>query len=218
VGHIAVNARYLHRERVDDGTIAAAVAMSQIVNVVTTVLLLIVLGVLTGSGLSRFKIAPGGDVLIGLAVIAAVVVVLLAVPRTRALVTRTVWPHLRAIWPRLLDAVSHPVRLAVSAGANLLLSAAYLVALVAALRSVGAHPAILPTAIVYLAGNAVGSAAPTPGGLGGVETVLAAGLAAIGIAPHEAIPAVLVFRLATFWLPIPAGWVSYLVLRRRGVL
>lgn len=218
VGHIAVNARYLHRERVDEGTIAAAVAMSQIVNVVTTVLLLIVLGVLTGSGLSRFKIAPGGDVLIGLSVIAAVVIVLLAVPRTRALVNRTLWPHLRAIWPRLLDAVSHPFRLALSAGANLLLSAAYLVALFAALRSVGAHPAILPTAVVYLAGNAVGSAAPTPGGLGGVETVLAAGLAAIGIAPHEAIPAVLVFRMATFWLPIPAGWISYLVLRRRGVL
>jgi uncharacterized membrane protein YbhN (UPF0104 family) len=29
---------------------------------------------------------------------------------------------------------------------------------------------------------------------------------------------VLVFRIATFWLPIPAGWISYLVLRRRGVL
>jgi uncharacterized membrane protein YbhN (UPF0104 family) len=29
---------------------------------------------------------------------------------------------------------------------------------------------------------------------------------------------VLLFRVATFWLPIPAGWVAYLVLRRRGVL
>ena len=75
VGHVAVNARYLHREQVDEGTIAAAVTMSQLVNVVTTVLLLIVLGVLTGSGFSRFKIAPGGDVLIGLAVIVAVVIV-----------------------------------------------------------------------------------------------------------------------------------------------
>jgi hypothetical protein len=24
--------------------------------------------------------------------------------------------------------------------------------------------------------------------------------------------------LATFWLPIPAGWICYLALRRRGVL
>jgi len=218
VGHVAVNARYLHREKVDESTIAAAVAMSQIVNVVTTVLLLIVLGVLTGSGFSRFKIAPGGDVLIGIAVIAAIVVVLLAVPRTRAKLAGTVWPHVRGVWPRLLDALAHPRRLALSAAANLLLSAAYLLALLAALWSVGAHPAILAAAVVYLAGNAVGSAAPTPGGLGGVEAVLAAGLTAIGIPAHEALPAVLIFRMATFWLPIPAGWVSYLLLQRRGIL
>lgn len=218
VGHVAVNARYLHRERVDESTIAAAVAMSQLVNVVTTVLLLIVLGVLTGTGFSRFRIAPGGDVVIGLAVIAVAVATLLAVPQTRARLASAVWPHLRGVLPRLLDAISNPLRLGLSAGANLLLSVAYLAALVAALWSVGAHPAILAAAVVYLAGNAVGSAAPTPGGLGGVEAVLAAGLTAIGIPAHQAIPAVLIFRMATFWLPIPAGWVCYQVLQRRGVL
>jgi glycosyltransferase 2 family protein len=218
VGHVAVNARYLHKQNVDEGTIAASVTVSQLVNVVTTVLLLIVLGVLTGSGLSRFKIAPGGDVLIGLAVIAAVVIAVLAVPQTRKKVTGTVWPHLRQIWPRLLDAVSQPLRLAIAAGANLLLSAAYTLALIAALWSVGAHPAILAAAVVFLAGNTVGSATPTPGGLGGVEAVMAAGLTAIGIPAHQAIPAVLLFRMATFWLPIPVGWISYVVLQRRGVL
>src|SRR5580692_9865882 len=187
VGHIAVNARYLHREKVDEGTIAAAVTVSQLVNIVTTVLLLIVLGVLTGSGLSKFKIAPGGDVLIGLAVIAVAVIVVLAVPQTRKRVTGAVWPRLRQIWPRLLDAVSQPVRLAIAAGANLLLSAAYTLALLATLWSVGAHPAVLATAVVFLAGNAVGSATPTPGGLGGVEAVMAAGLTAIGIPAHQAI-------------------------------
>ena len=106
VGHVAVNARYLHREKVDEGTIAAAVTVSQLVNIVTTVLLLIVLGVLTGSGLSKFKIAPGVDVLIGLAVIAVAVITVLAVPLTRRKVTGAVWPHLRQIGPRLLEAVS----------------------------------------------------------------------------------------------------------------
>ncbi len=218
VGHVAVNARYLHKQNVDEGTIAASVTVSQLVNVVTTVLLLIVLGVLTGSGLSRFKIAPGADLIIGLAVIAVAIIVVLSVPQTRKKVTGTVWPHLRQIWPRLLDAVSHPLRLAIAAGANLLLSAAYSLALIATLWSVGAHPAILATAVVFLAGNAVGSATPTPGGLGGVEAVMAAGLTAIGIPAHQAIPAVLLFRMATFWLPIPLGWISYMVLHRRGVL
>ena len=218
VGHVAVNARYLHRQKVDEGTIAASVTVSQVVNIVTTVLLLIVLGVLTGSGLSRLKIAPGGDVLIGLGVIAAVVIAVLAVPQTRAKLASAVWPHLREIWPRLLDAVSQPLRLAVGVGANLLLTAAYVVALVAALRSVGAHPAILGAAVVFLTGNAVGSATPTPGGIGGVEAVMAAGLTAIGIPAYQAISGVLLFRMATFWLPIPVGWVCFQVLQRRGVL
>ena len=52
---MAVNARYLHRQQLDDGTIAAAVTMSQIVNVVTTVLLLIVPGVLAGSGFAGLR-------------------------------------------------------------------------------------------------------------------------------------------------------------------
>jgi glycosyltransferase 2 family protein len=218
VGHVAVNARYLHGQHVDDDSIAAAVTLSQVVNIVTTVLLLIIFALLTGSGLSRFKIAPGTDVLIGVVVIAAIIVILVAVPQTRARLTEIVWPRLRSIGPRLVDAVSHPLRLAISAGANLVLTAAYLVAFIAALRAVGAHPALLPAAVVYLAGNAVGSAAPTPGGIGGVEAVLAAGLTAIGVPAHEAIPGVLLFRVATFWLPIPAGWVSYVLLRRRGVL
>jgi uncharacterized membrane protein YbhN (UPF0104 family) len=218
VGHVAVNARYLHRQDVDEGSIAAAVTMSQVVNVVTTVLLLIVFALLTGSGLSRFKIAPGTDVLIGLAAIAAVIIIVVSVPQTRVRLVGIVWPHLRSVGPRLLDAISHPLRLAISAGANLVLTAAYLVAFIAALWAIGVHPAILPAAIVYLAGNAVGSAAPTPGGIGGVEAVLAAGLTAIGVPAHEAIPAVLLFRVATFWLPIPAGWVAYMLLRRRDIL
>ncbi len=218
VGHVAVNARYLARQNVDGGSITAAVAISQIVNVVTSVLLLVALGLLTGSGISRFKIAPSTDLLIGLGVIAVVVAILLLVPQTRARFNDVVWPRLRSIWPRLLDALSQPTRLALGILANLLLTLSYIIAFVAALESLGAHPALLPAAIVYLAGNAVGSAAPTPGGLGAVEAVLSAGLTAIGVPAHQAIPAVLVFRIATFWLPIPAGWISYLALTRSGTL
>ena len=218
VGHVAVNARYLARQKVDAGSITAAVAMSQIVNVVTTVLLLISFGLLTGSGISRFKIAPSTDLVIGLGAIAAVSGVLLLIPKTRARFNRAIWPRLRGVWPRLLDALSQPVRLVLGVGANLLLTLGYLIAFIASLRALGAHPAILPAAIVYLAGNAVGSTAPTPGGLGAVEAVLAAGLSAMGVPAHEAIPAVLIFRVATFWLPIPAGWLSYLALRKSGTL
>ena len=218
VGHVAVNARYLTRQKVDSGSITAAVAISQIVNVVTTILLLISLGLLTGSGISRFKIAPSIDLVIGLAVIAGVSGILLLIPTTRARFNQAIWPRLRSVWPRLLDAISQPARLLLGIGANLLLTLGYVIAFIASLRALGAHPAILAAAIVFLAGNAVASMAPTPGGLGAIEAVLAAGLSAMGVPAHQAIPAVLIFRVATFWLPIPAGWVSYRVLRKSGTL
>jgi uncharacterized membrane protein YbhN (UPF0104 family) len=218
VGHVAVNARYLTRQHVDESSIAAAVALSQIVNVATTIPLLIAFGLLTGSGISRFKIVPGADLSIGLGVIALVVGIVLLIPQTRARFRQSVWPRIRNVWPRLLVAVAQPSRLAVAVGANLVLTFAYVLAFIAALNALGAHPAILPAAIVYLAGNTVGSFAPTPGGLGAVEAVLTAGLTALGIPAHEAIPAVLIFRIATFWLPIPAGWIAYTALLRSGTL
>jgi uncharacterized protein (TIRG00374 family) len=218
VGHVAVNARYLTRQKVDESTIAAAVTLSQIVNVVSSVLLLISFALLTGSGISRFKIVPGADLLIGLGAVAVVVGVLLLVPRTRSRFNQLVWPRVRSVWPRILDALTQPLRLLVGIGANLLLTFGYLVAFIASLSALGAHPAILPAAIVYLTGNTVGSFAPTPGGLGAVEAVLVAGLTAIGVPAHEAIPGVLIFRVATFWLPIPAGWISFLALQRSGTL
>jgi uncharacterized protein (TIRG00374 family) len=218
VGHVAVNARYLARQNVDQNSIAAAVALSQIVNVVTTVPLLIAFGLLTGSGISRFKIVPGVDVLIGLGAIVGIIGILLLVPKIRGQFNQQVWSRIQGVWPRLLDAVSEPLRLLVGIGSNLLLTLGYLIAFLAALSALGAHPALLPAAIVYLAGNTVGSFAPTPGGLGAIEAVLAAGLTGIGVPAHQAIPAVLIFRIATFWLPIPAGWLSYVVLRRHGTL
>lgn len=218
VGHVAVNGRYLHRAGVEEGAIAAAVAVSQIVNVVSTLLILLVIGLLTGSGVSHFKIVPGPDLLIGVAATVFVLGVLLAVPRTRSLVREYLWPHVRTAIPRLLEAISQPLRLVAGVGGNLLLIVGYVGALLASLLALGAHPPILAAAAVYLAGNAVGSIAPTPGGLGAVEAVLTAGLTAIGIPAHEAVPAVLLFRIATFWLPIPAGWLSFSLLQRSGTL
>ncbi len=71
---------------------------------------------------------------------------------------------------------------------------------------------------VYLVGSAVASAAPTPGGLGAIEAALVGGLVAAGLETAVAVPAVLLFRLATFWLPILPGWLSFRWLQRQEYL
>lgn len=69
---------------------------------------------------------------------------------------------------------------------------------------------------VYLAGQAVAQAAPTPGGIGTAEAALIAGLTALGLAAEIAVPAVFLYRFATFWLPILPGWVAIRHLLRIG--
>ena len=97
------------------------------------------------------------------------------------------------------------------AAANWILD--YLV-LVAALRAIGAEPRLSLVLLAYGAASVLGMIPLTPGGLGFVEAGLAATLAVSGIAAGDALLATLAYRLFSFWLPIPAGAVAYLVHRR----
>jgi uncharacterized protein (TIRG00374 family) len=70
-------------------------------------------------------------------------------------------------------------------------------------------------AVNYLAGASIASAAPTPGGVGAVEAALIGGLTAAGVPSEIAIPGVLLYRLATFWIPVLPGWGAFSWLQRR---
>jgi glycosyltransferase 2 family protein len=71
---------------------------------------------------------------------------------------------------------------------------------------------------VYFAGAIVGSAVPTPGGLGGIEAALTAGLITAGTPSSLAVSSVLLYRLSTYWLPIPFGWISLNYLQRANAI
>jgi uncharacterized membrane protein YbhN (UPF0104 family) len=72
--------------------------------------------------------------------------------------------------------------------------------------------------VVYFAGAIVGSAVPTPGGLGGIEAAMSFGLISIGVDSGTAVSSVLLYRLATYWLPIPFGWFSLNRLQKVGAI
>jgi undecaprenyl-diphosphatase len=50
--------------------------------------------------------------------------------------------------------------------------------------------------------------------VGAIEAALVAGLTGIGISPGAAVSAVLTYRLATYWLPVVPGWLSWRLLQR----
>jgi len=65
----------------------------------------------------------------------------------------------------------------------------------------------------YVVAYAVGTLAPTPGGLGAVEGLMIALYVGFGVPSATAVAVVLVYRLINFWLPIPPGLVSYAIIR-----
>ena len=127
-------------------------------------------------------------------------------------------PMLSTTWPRLLESARQPRRIAMGIGGALLLNLAYAAALYAAVVAYGGDLAYATVGFVYLAAGAVGSAAPTPGGIGAVEAALAAGLTAAGLDGSTAVQAALLFRAVTFWIPMVPGWLSFTYLQRQGRL
>ncbi|HTP17229.1 MAG TPA: lysylphosphatidylglycerol synthase domain-containing protein [Streptosporangiaceae bacterium] len=54
------------------------------------------------------------------------------------------------------------------------------------------------------------------GRLGAIEAALVAGLTGVGMRAGPAVSAVLLYRLATYWLPVLPGWLSWRFLQHRG--
>jgi uncharacterized membrane protein YbhN (UPF0104 family) len=217
VGGLAINIRYLRAARLTPTAAATSVGMSQVINALSHAVLLISFA--TATGVSSDKSLPiPGWAFVAVGALAVLALVVLAVPGPRRWALSRVLPPLREAIPRLLDLASSPRKLGEALTGVLLLNGFYIAALWFAVRAYGGGLDIPAVAVVYLAGAAVASAAPTPGGLGAVEIALSTGLAAASMPSAAAVSAVLLFRVATFWLPVPAGWVALHVLQRRSAL
>jgi uncharacterized protein (TIRG00374 family) len=88
-------------------------------------------------------------------------------------------------------------------------------ALLCALRAVGASPRPSLVVLAYAAAELAAQIPFTPGGLGFVEAGLVGTLTLAGTPASAAVTATLLYRLVSYWLPIPAGGVAYLLFRRR---
>lgn len=114
---------------------------------------------------------------------------------------------------RLRELIANPTlirRGIIWATVNWLLDAA---ALWVFIRAFG--PALNPVDVIvaFCLANILAVIPLTPGGLGVVEATLIATLVGFGLGRSEAAIAVVTYRLAQFWLPIPLGAVSYASLR-----
>jgi uncharacterized protein (TIRG00374 family) len=86
--------------------------------------------------------------------------------------------------------------------------------LVVSIRAAGGPVPWSDLLLVYGSGVAAQSLNITPGGLGVAEGTLSLALVATGLRASQALAAVLLYRLASFWLVALAGWLVLWFLRR----
>lgn len=217
VGGVALNTRFLQRAGVRPGLAVASVGASQLFGLASHIVLLLTFGYITGTERTP-ALSPSRTVIAGLLTAAVLALVVAAIPVLRKFVSSRLRSLFAGVIPRMLDVLQRPKKLLAGIGGTLLLTAANVMCLDASIRAFGGELSYASIAVVFLAGNALGSAAPTPGGVGAVEAALIAGLTFAGLPYETAAPAVLLFRLMVFWLPVLPGWLAFTHLTRKEAL
>ena len=88
-----------------------------------------------------------------------------------------------------------------------------LLCLILAFQAVGADVPWRGLLVAYAAAQVAANLPITPGGLGVVEGSLTIALVAYGGSTASTVAGVLLYRILSFWLPMPIGWLAWLALR-----
>jgi len=215
LGGMGLNVRYLQRTGMDRPSAVGAVAVNTAAGALVHVLGLLVAAILLGRArLGSAHLPNGWSALVVLVVALVLGGLALWSPLGRR---RVVAPTLRA-GRELAAVLRRPAKAAQLLGGSAGVTLTYALCLACCLAAFGAQVPLASTVAVYLAGAAVASVSPTPGGLGAMEAALVAGLTAVGAPTGPAVAGVLAFRLLTFWLPILPGWLAYRALRATGTI
>ncbi len=202
VGWVAVNEGFLRKSGVDPSTARAATGLNMVLTVVSHIgLLLLLLPFLPTLQLPTISVPQRRVFVDVIAALGATAGILFWIPRWRKKTIELMQPILAA----LPGVVRDPRRSARMAAGAISINLAYGLALYGAVAAFGGVPTPFGVLVAYMVAATVAVIAPTPGGLGVMETALVAALTRLAIPAGQAVAATLAFRLATFWIPLAVG-------------
>jgi uncharacterized protein (TIRG00374 family) len=221
IARVGVDIRFFQCQGLPGATAITAGVIDSVASTLVQGTLLILLLVFSEANLSLDLNGPSGDslrllwILVGLVVVVAGVVVLVKRIR-RAIVerVRTWLPQMRSG----LNALRAPRKLAMLIGGNIATELLFAIALGLFCRSLG-YPIGLPDLLVInMSVSLLASFVPVPGGVGVSEFGLTLGLTSAGMPEEAALAAVLLYRLASFYLPPIWGFFALRWLQRNRYL
>lgn len=204
VGPSFVNLQFLRKSGYRNTQATAIMSAVLVVYYAVYFSMLVLIGLFTGRSTFSGSI-PTNTLVIVLGAVVVVISVAMMIPPLRHLVTRRLVPLAKTYINQLLDVLSQPRQLTISCLGALFQNVTTGLAFWSALQAFGHTSNPIETTFVFMLAYALGSAVPTPGGLGGVEAALTFAFVAVGVPQGVALSATLLHRVVFYWLRIPLG-------------
>lgn len=203
-GALGVNYAFLRHHKHTQSEAVAVVAMNNTLGFIGNMLLLVCILLTTSIRPQRFQMPHLNYLGFAIAGLLFMIVAWL-VRRFRDKIHR----FLREVIVGLIAYRYHLPRLLLALAASMALTILYTLCLQASLLAVHIHLPIAMVFVVMTLGVTGSTVAPTPGGLGGAEAGLLGGLVLYGASGSDALAAVLLYRIGTYWLPLVFGGVAF---------
>ncbi|MDQ3123253.1 MAG: flippase-like domain-containing protein [bacterium] len=216
VGSTGLNARYLTRTGHDRTDTAAILATNGVLGVLMFIVPVSLFILFSGENIASIisvRVTPR-QLIIGVFAILLLLAVITLYKKLRNKIVGAIFGFLASI----REFTNSPYEVLLACASSLAVSLSYVVCLYACSRAFGLGLGIVGAVTVYAAAVVAKSVVPTPGGLGPLEIAMVSAMITLGIGKSEAVSVVVLYRLATFWLPIPLSLLAYQYISNRKII
>ncbi|MCJ7439849.1 MAG: lysylphosphatidylglycerol synthase domain-containing protein [Acidimicrobiia bacterium] len=212
IGGTALQLDYLHHQDVPVASAGSAMVLSTGVGGAIQMILFLIAAALTATTVDTSSSSSGSITLGAIAVVAALVGVVLFIPKVRGKVVPALQKAASDIWAVLRN----PKKAMQLFGGDLAGNLIYPFLLGLCLMAFHYNLSYAQLVVVQVGAGMMGSVAPVPGGIGVQEAALTAGLTGFGIPANPALATVIVFRVITFAIPPIFGFFTLRWQRAKG--
>ena len=219
VGGMALNVRFMQKAGVDPAEAVTGMGLNVVAGGIIHIVLLFVFFAWAGQSTGGFQVPGGSKLLAVLAILMAVVGIVIATRRGRRLAKQHLLGFLNRSRSSVVGIARSPARLAVLFGGSLGVTIAYIASLSAAVERVSQRHELrrgrsrLPRRVTDRRGRADTGRPRRDGGRARRRVHRASTWI-----QAPAVAAVLCYRLATYWLPILPGWLSFRRLEQHNMI
>ncbi len=211
IGGTALQLDYLHKEGVPVASGGSAMVLSTSVGGAMQMILFVIAVSVTGTSFDLGS-SSGSTSLFVIAIVAALIGIVLFIPKIRNKVVPAVKRAASDIWTVLRN----PKKALMLFGGDTMGNLLYPAILGLCLLAFGQSLPFAELMVVQIGAGMLGGAAPVPGGIGVTEAALTSLLTGFGIPAVPALAAVLLFRFITFLIPPVVGFFTLRWLRAKG--